>query len=183
SRRKFSTPSTRFCKRSGMHWDHEPRVCLTLIRNLTLTSVLECGGAPPLSMGGWTRNSCGSWKGFLTRFGSSAPGVKRSPKRVPSRLVLWLMCPPLFMCQRIRQVRPGNLRAAFVLAGLMAFFALHQARALNQLEPGLAITFTTADSGPPKTSDVTVLPNVQLYVPADTPPTPFLPGGRFSADW
>ena len=65
----------------------------------------------------------------------------------------------------------------------MAFFALHQARALNQLEPGLAITFTTADSGPPKTSDVTVLPNVQLYVPADTPPTPFLPGGRFSADW
>src|SRR5437899_2946972 len=134
-------------------------------------------------MGGWTRNSCGSWKGFLTRFGSSAPGVKRSPKRVPSRLVLWLMCPPLFMCQRIRQVRPGNLRAAFVLAGLMAFFALHQARALNQLEPGLAITFTTADSGPPKTSDVTVLPNVQLYVPADTPPTPFLPGGRFSADW
>src|SRR5213593_306649 len=49
-------------------------------------------------------------------FGSWREAVAK--KRVPSRLVLWLMCSPLFMCQRIRQVRPGNLRAAFVLAGL-----------------------------------------------------------------
>jgi len=34
-----------------------------------------------------------------------------------------------------------------------------------------------------KTSDVAVLPNVQLFVPAGKPPTPFLPGGKFSADW
>src|SRR3989441_4752553 len=89
------------------------------------------------------------------------------------------------MRQRTRQIRPGGFEAApfFLLAWLLACFALCETRSANQLEPGLAVTFTTADNDQSKTSDVAVLPNVQLYVPAGKPPTPFLPGGKFSADW
>ena len=89
------------------------------------------------------------------------------------------------MRQRIRQTRPGGLKAALFLLSLwsLTFFFLCEARATSLLEPGMAVTFTTADSGQAKTSDVAVLRNVQLYLPAGQPPTPFLPGGKFSADW
>ncbi len=53
----------------------------------------------------------------------------------------------------------------------------------SKLEPGLAVTFTAIDGDPSKATDITVLPDVALYVPAGKPPTPFLPGGRFSAEW
>src|SRR5437867_10051389 len=84
-----------------------------------------------------------------------------------------------------RQIRRGAFGAALclLLGWALSLFAFCGTRAANQLEPGLAVTFTTADNDPSKTSDVAVLPNVQLYVPAGTPPTPFLPGGKFSADW
>jgi len=87
------------------------------------------------------------------------------------------------MSQRTRQILPGKYQTAFLLAWLLTFFAVNQTRAANPLEPGLAATFTTADTSQPITSDVAVLPNIQLYVPAGQPPTPFLPGGQFSADW
>src|SRR5438445_7881068 len=89
------------------------------------------------------------------------------------------------MSQRTRQIRPGGLEAVLFLlfAWLLTFFVLCETRAANLFEPGLAVTFTTADSAQSKTSDVAVLPNIQLYVPAGQPPTPFLPGGQFSADW
>jgi cbb3-type cytochrome oxidase cytochrome c subunit len=89
------------------------------------------------------------------------------------------------MRQRTRQIRPVGFETAplFLLAWLLNFVAPCQSRAANQLEPGLAVTFATADSDQSKTSNIAVLPNVQLYVPAGKPPTPFLPGGKFSADW
>jgi cbb3-type cytochrome oxidase cytochrome c subunit len=89
------------------------------------------------------------------------------------------------MRQRTCQIRPGVSDAAgLVLLGLrLAFFALCETRAANPLEPGLAVSFTMVDSGGSKTSDVAVLPNVQLYVAARSSPTPFLPVGRFTADW
>src|SRR6266516_159719 len=106
-------------------------------------------------------------------------------KRVSSRLDVWLISPCRFMRQRTRQIRPGGFEAApfLLLFWALTFFAPGETRAANQPEPGLAITFTTADNDQSKTSDVAVLPNVQLYVPAGKPPTPFLPGGKFSADW
>src|SRR6185369_2973998 len=58
-----------------------------------------------------------------------------------------------------------------------------EALAANRLDSGLAVTFTTAGDDRVKASDVAVLPNVQLFVPAGKPPSPFLPGGKFSADW
>jgi len=56
-------------------------------------------------------------------------------------------------------------------------------RAAEKPEPGLAVTFIAYDGNKAKTTDVTVSPNVWLYVPAGRPPTPFLSGERFSADW
>src|SRR6266699_2049954 len=89
------------------------------------------------------------------------------------------------MRHRIRQICSGSLWPAplLFLVWLMSCSVLCEARAANLLEPGMAVTFTTADSGPAKTNDVAVLRNVQLYLPAGQPPTPFLPGGKFSADW
>ena len=89
------------------------------------------------------------------------------------------------MRQRTRQIRPGGFwtAACFLLGWALTSFALCETRGANLLEPGLAVTFTSEDNGQPKTSDVAVLPNVQLYVPARNPPTPFLPGGKFTADW
>jgi cbb3-type cytochrome oxidase cytochrome c subunit len=47
-------------------------------------------------------------------------------------------------------------------------------------DPGLRITFV---SDVTKASDITTAPNVWLYVESGAPPTPFLPGGRFTATW
>ena len=45
------------------------------------------------------------------------------------------------------------------------------------------VTFTTMDGNKTNASDLAVLPDVCLYVGAGRPPTPFLPGARFSAVW
>jgi cbb3-type cytochrome oxidase cytochrome c subunit len=55
--------------------------------------------------------------------------------------------------------------------------------AAEKPEPGLAVTFTALDGNKATATDVTVSPNVWLYVPAGKPATPFLSGERFSADW
>src|SRR3989442_1599066 len=91
------------------------------------------------------------------------PGGRESvaKKRVPSRRVPWLISPREFMGQRTRQIRPGGFEAAafLLLVLLLTFFVLCETRAANLLEPGLAVTFATADKAQPKTSDVAVLPN------------------------
>ena len=48
----------------------------------------------------------------------------------------------------------------------------------GKLQPGLAVTFTVAGQ-----RDVAIVPGVALYVEAGRSPTPFLPGGRFTAEW
>ena len=45
-------------------------------------------------------------------------------------------------------------------------------------EPGLAIILTVGEQ-----KDVSTAPNVSLHVEAGKPPTPFLPGGKFTAVW
>jgi len=86
------------------------------------------------------------------------------------------------MRQRTCQTCPGFEAAfCFLLAWVLTLFTPCQTRGANQLEPGLAVTFTTTEHN--GTIDVAVLPSVQLYVPAGEPPTPFLPGGKFAAHW
>lgn len=50
-------------------------------------------------------------------------------------------------------------------------------------EPGLQVEFTANEGAEGSRTDIVVLPNVWLYVPADTPPTPFLEKGAFTAVW
>ncbi len=52
----------------------------------------------------------------------------------------------------------------------------------TRVEPGLAITYATS-SDQTQTADYATSPNVWLYVPAGNSPTPFLPGGKFTAVW
>src|SRR5437763_531385 len=81
-----------------------------------------------------------------------------------------------FVCFHRRAIRGLLLIATAGLAGS----ALGQGSAAKQ-EPGLSVTYTALEAG--KAADVVTLPNVWLYVPNGKPPTPFLPGGKFSAVW
>src|SRR5213082_760615 len=81
---------------------------------------------------------------------------------------------------------PSNgLRTALFLAVAVAsvVFNLPAAHCADKPEPGLGVAFTALAGDPAKATDVTVLPNVWLYVPLGSAPTPFLPAGRFSAEW
>src|SRR5262245_61861069 len=49
--------------------------------------------------------------------------------------------------------------------------------------PGLKITFTSLEGDKVLGSEADTTPNVWLYVPAGKSPSPFLPGGKFSAVW
>jgi mono/diheme cytochrome c family protein/cytochrome c2 len=69
-----------------------------------------------------------------------------------------------------------------VLGGSSALFAQAE-KPSAKLEPGLIVTFNTRDGDMTNASDLAVLPNVWLYVGSRKPPTPFLPGGKFSAVW
>jgi mono/diheme cytochrome c family protein len=71
---------------------------------------------------------------------------------------------------------PAGLSALLCIAGLATFTSAPAAEARR--EPGLAITFTVGDQ-----KDVSTAPNVSLHVEAGKPPTPFLPGGKFTAVW
>src|SRR6266699_4479028 len=83
------------------------------------------------------------------------------------------------MRKRIFQIpRSGMLTA--LLFGLTTF-PPSDAWPAEKPETGLAVTFTASEGI--KASDMVVSPNLSLCVPSGQPPTPFLPGGRFSADW
>lgn len=65
----------------------------------------------------------------------------------------------------------------------VACFGATGAVAADHLEPGLAVTFTALDGDKVNATDTAVLPNAWLYVPAGKSPTPFIPPGKFSAEW
>ena len=56
--------------------------------------------------------------------------------------------------------------------------AFGQSDALKPV-PGLSVRYFNSGG----VTDVTTAPNVWLYVPSEQPPTPFLPGGKFTAVW
>ena len=77
------------------------------------------------------------------------------------------------------------LRSGCVTALLIGFswsFSI-DAGAADKPEPGLSVKFTASDGNKSKASDLVVLTNLSLYVPAGQSATPFLSGGNFSADW
>src|SRR6185437_9524452 len=85
------------------------------------------------------------------------------------------------VCQLQRCAREAAL-SPFVLVVLSAF-NLWTASAAEKFEPGLAATFTALDGDKVNATDTAVLPNAWLYVPAGKSPTPFIPPGKFSAEW
>ena len=89
------------------------------------------------------------------------------------------------MRKRLCQPHQKGLRTAFFLAVAVAsvVFNLPTAHAADKPEPGLVVTFAALAGDTVKATDVTVLPNVWLYVPVGKPPTPFLPAGKFSVEW
>ena len=89
------------------------------------------------------------------------------------------------MRKRLCQPHQNGLRTALFLSVAVASgaFNLPTAHAADKSEPGLAVRFTALGDGQAKAVDTTVLANVWLYVSAGKPPTPFLPAGKFSAEW
>jgi mono/diheme cytochrome c family protein len=72
------------------------------------------------------------------------------------------------------------LLGAGFLSGLAAARAAETAPDPNA---GLVVTFTVPGAASGKNTDARISPNVQLYVPAGQPPTPFVPAGPFEAVW
>src|SRR5258705_12133057 len=84
----------------------------------------------------------------------------------------------------MRRKSNSTLAQAFLLwltvfAGFMQRSLLAQA---GKLEPGLVVIFAALDDNA-RATDLTVTPNVCLYVEAGKAPTPFLPAGKFTAVW
>jgi mono/diheme cytochrome c family protein len=79
------------------------------------------------------------------------------------------------------QVRRNVLLAALML-GLIRL-NVTDGFAAEQVERGLIVTFSSLNGDSAEATDTTVVPNVWLYVPVGKAPSPFLPAGKFSADW
>jgi len=74
-----------------------------------------------------------------------------------------------------------RLSGLFLVAIGAALFTQRSADAADDKpETGLTVTVTSDSRA---ITDVTTTPNVRLYVEAGMPPTPFLPGGKFTAVW
>src|SRR5690242_10770016 len=82
-----------------------------------------------------------------------------------------------------KRFRMSRLLIAPLVCFTVACFGAAGAVAADQLEPGLTVTFVALNGDKADATDTTVLPNAWLYVPAGKSPTPFLPAGRFSAEW
>jgi len=65
-------------------------------------------------------------------------------------------------------------------ASATANFSRAAEEAGSKSNQGLIATFTSVDK---KNSEVTLAPNIWLYVPAGQSPAPFLPAGKFTATW
>src|SRR6266480_39878 len=89
------------------------------------------------------------------------------------------------MRKRVCQSDQNGLKTTLFLSVAVAsgVFNLPTAHAAGKPEPGLAVAFTALAGDTVKATDVTVLPNIWLYVPVGGAPTPFLPAGKFSAEW
>jgi len=83
----------------------------------------------------------------------------------------------------MRRKSNSTLHAFFLLLTVFAGFTQCSLFAqAGKLEPGLVLTFASIDDNS-RAMDLTVTPNVSLYVEAGKAPTPFLPGGKFTAMW
>lgn len=105
--------------------------------------------------------------------------------RLPSILNLWLISTYANMTRQRRQFSTSLhtfLLAAF-LPGTILCLGQSDPKSAPKLEPGVAVTFTARDGATPAVTDVVVLPHAALYVPAGQSPTPFLPAGKFDAEW
>lgn len=71
-----------------------------------------------------------------------------------------------------------------MLCGI-SVFAQNRSEPKTKTAQGLQATFYTGsgESMARTPSDIAVLPNVALYIPSKSPPTPFLPGGPFTLIW
>ena len=89
------------------------------------------------------------------------------------------------MRKRVCQSDQNGLKTTlfFSVAVASGVFNLPTAHAAGKPEPGLAVAFSALAGDTVKATDVTVLPNVWLYVPDGRAPTPFLPAGKFFAEW
>jgi mono/diheme cytochrome c family protein len=72
-----------------------------------------------------------------------------------------------------------------ILAALAAFVPLSEAADSKSTgrRPGLRVAFESLEQSEPRRRDIATLPNFRLFVPAASPPTSFLPAGRFAATW
>src|ERR1051325_3147621 len=79
----------------------------------------------------------------------------------------------------------GQPSSAAALLGCLALSRLFSfdARAAGTAQPGLALTFTATGADEAKATDTMVSPGGCLSVAAGMPPTAFLAGAGFSADW
>src|SRR5438477_8361043 len=123
--------------------------------------------------------------GHLTR--RSRPQEGERIQRVPeARLADKAVRAPMRRRHRYSARANGgpSRRRLSVNALLLGFACLvsNNSGAAEKPEPGFTVTFAALDGKKATATDVTVSPNVWLYVPAGQPPTPFLSGGRFSAD-
>jgi mono/diheme cytochrome c family protein len=71
-------------------------------------------------------------------------------------------------------------RAGIALALLVLFAEFASFAADAEPQAGLVVTFVTREGN---RSDRAIAPNVWLHVEAGKPPTPFMPGGQFTATW
>lgn len=70
---------------------------------------------------------------------------------------------------------------AITLVRTSACFAQNSPNSPAKPQPGLQAVFSVGS--PPDAIDLKVLPNIELYVPENEPPTPFLPAGKFTVRW
>jgi len=85
------------------------------------------------------------------------------------------------MNRRLFPHKLSDIRAALFLIGFVCLTLAPAGRAADtKPEPGLVVTCLSAERG---LSDTAIIPNVWLYVESGKPPTPFLPGGKFTAIW
>src|SRR5437588_12012418 len=83
------------------------------------------------------------------------------------------------ICPGWQGARTTALLGCFVFACSSS----HTTVAADQAKPGLAVRFTALDSDKATATDLTVLSNVWLYVPAGKAPSPFLSAAKSSAAW